>query len=432
MHRCCALVLATFAVQLGTSLIEGFGLINSALPPSPRRSLLNKQDKQTRSLDKLTRTRDKGLAIHHRRGSKAGLAPLCSTVEAAEGKERVAPPHRDKLSPLLKRRVNRAIRRRAGRLARARRKNKAKQDALARAAATSILNDVVVPAADDNGAPLANNPYFPPRWDPRARRRAAAVEQQQQATTTEAQGAPGEEPTMAAATTVPPDMDVDTVAEASQVDACAKKPRSSTKTPSSTPKPEGRRSKHSTIRGRRIVRGGKDRGLWRSVFGPRPLLEVHSIDELNRLVDAEQWGLEDLSVLTWRGKAALDEDGAVAVKSGDDVGVANGVGGVDTGGGGGGDGGSGGGGVGGGDGGGEVRSVLHPTVEALLERAAAGTRPSGHEDGRRIGLAIEVEVVGVVVAVVGLVVGLVVMAVVMVAGRGFLRTNRSTRILVII
>ncbi|CAN0396011.1 unnamed protein product, partial [Laminaria digitata] len=38
----------------------------------------------------------------------------------------------------------------------------------------------------------------------------------------------------------------------------------------------------------------------------------------------------------------------------------------------------------------------HPTVEALLERAAAGTRPSGHGDGRRIGLAIEVGVLGVV------------------------------------
>ncbi|CAN0120678.1 unnamed protein product, partial [Ectocarpus sp. 12 AP-2014] len=32
---------------------------------------------------------------------------------------------------------------------------------------------------------------------------------------------------------------------------------------------------------------------------------------------------------------------------------------------------------------------LHPAVQALLERATAGTKPSMHGDGRRIGLAIE-------------------------------------------
>ncbi|CAN0198086.1 unnamed protein product, partial [Ectocarpus fasciculatus] len=32
---------------------------------------------------------------------------------------------------------------------------------------------------------------------------------------------------------------------------------------------------------------------------------------------------------------------------------------------------------------------LHPAVQALLERATAGTKPSMHGDGRKIGLAIE-------------------------------------------
>ncbi|CAN0395981.1 unnamed protein product, partial [Laminaria digitata] len=287
-----------------------------------------------------TSTRDTGTAAVHWRGSKA-LARLYSTVEAAEQeKGRVSPPRRV-LSPSSKRRVKRAIRRRARRLARVRRKNKSKQDALARAA-TCIHNDDVATAAsilNDDGAPVANSTYFPPRWDRRARRRAAALAEQQ-ATTAEAQATTEageeqeeeeeEESTMEAVAAVSSVTDEDAL-ETLQSGSASANPLSPTTLASEAEK--GRRSKHSIIRGRRM-KGGKDRGLWRSVFGPKPLLEVRSVDELSRLVDEEEWGLEDLSVLTWRAESAsLGEpsEGVVAVESGDDVGAASDVVGVGVG-----------------------------------------------------------------------------------------------------
>ncbi|CAM9738603.1 unnamed protein product [Ectocarpus fasciculatus] len=177
-----------------------------------------------------------------------------------------------------------------------------------------------------------------------------------------------------------------------------------------------RKKKHATIKGRPIVKGGKERGLWRSIFGPRPLLEVHSIDQLSQLVDAEGWGLEDLSVHTGGPRPAESAAATTAIAAADVDGVAlesaaaaakgatskvtaepgvtsgggavpatvksnnNGEGYTDA-----------------------VRAEdipvvptpsippqeLHPAVQALLERATAGTKPSMHGDGRKIGLAIE-------------------------------------------
>ncbi|CAM9368604.1 unnamed protein product [Choristocarpus tenellus] len=108
-------------------------------------------------------------------------------------------------------------------------------------------------------------------------------------------------------------------------------------------------------RGRPLV-NGNGRGQWRSVFGPRPLLELQSVGELSYLVDKEGWGLEDLSVKTSR-RSALDVDR----EEGSD--------------------------------GGERYS--HPVVQAILSRAAAGSKPSGRTDGMRIGLAIEVRYRGI-------------------------------------
>ncbi|CAN0455257.1 unnamed protein product, partial [Ectocarpus sp. 12 AP-2014] len=179
-----------------------------------------------------------------------------------------------------------------------------------------------------------------------------------------------------------------------------------------------KKKKHAAIKGRPIVKGGKDRGLWRSIFGPRPLLEVHSIDQLSQLVDAEGWGLEDLSVLTGgrrpaESASATSTTAAITAADVDDIapkslaaaeGAASKVAtepGVKSG--------------GGaapatvksndyGEGNTAVRAEdvpavptppippqeeLHPAVQALLERATAGTKPSMHGDGRRIGLAIE-------------------------------------------
>lgn len=131
-----------------------------------------------------------------------------------------------------------------------------------------------------------------------------------------------------------------------------------------------RRARASTINGRPIVKG-KSRGLWGSIFGPRPLLEVCSVEELSRLIDDEGWRLEDLSVVTGANPAARQGGADLEGKRKDaaTAGVADGRGLTDRSG---------------------VELTMHPVVQAVLERAAAGTLPSGHADGRRIGLAIEV------------------------------------------
>lgn len=86
---------------------------------------------------------------------------------------------------------------------------------------------------------------------------------------------------------------------------------------------------------------------------------MNSVEELSRLVDVEGWALEDLSVLTTAGTLPVDRVGVN--DSEDETGVV-----VD------------------------LASVGHPAIRAVLERAARGTTPSAHGDGRRIGLAIEV------------------------------------------
>ncbi|CAM9219890.1 unnamed protein product, partial [Discosporangium mesarthrocarpum] len=98
-----------------------------------------------------------------------------------------------------------------------------------------------------------------------------------------------------------------------------------------------------STKGRPLVHG-EGHGLWRSVFGPRPLLEVRSVGELSRLIDEEGWPLGDLSVKT--GGAG---DGSVDKR---------------------------------------WRSS-HPVIRAILERKAARSIPSGRTDGMRIALSIE-------------------------------------------
>ncbi|CAM9257576.1 unnamed protein product, partial [Hapterophycus canaliculatus] len=181
----------------------------------------------------------------------------------------------------------------------------------------------------------------------------------------------------------------------------------------------GRKKKHRTIKGRAIAKGGKNRGLWRSIFGPKPLLEVHSVDQLSQLIDVEGWGLEDLSVLTGSGggsarsteRADSPETPADAVAAavpaeldgparsvaaaavagaprkaehGEGATTATNSSSEDDG-------------DEGAAGASEVEGTaaqpqprpLHPSMQAVLDRAAAGTKPSEHGDGRRIGLAIE-------------------------------------------
>lgn len=146
----------------------------------------------------------------------------------------------------------------------------------------------------------------------------------------------------------------------------------------------GNSGRVSTIEGRPIVRG-EGRSLWGSIFGPRPLRSVHSIEELSTLMDVDGWRIEDLSVITGTGPTTHGFDGksaggdsnptdaAYALESKSDTHV------VDHG-------------DGDGDGnpGGEAAAAVHPLVQAVLDRGAAGTLPSLHNDGRRIGLAIEV------------------------------------------
>lgn len=109
----------------------------------------------------------------------------------------------------------------------------------------------------------------------------------------------------------------------------------------------------------------KDRGLLGAWFSPRPLRSVDSVAELSSLIDDHGWDLEHLSVITGTGTGTgtgpNSDIGSVEGKIDEGTSVM----------------------------GGEVAAV-HPVVQAVLKRAAAGTLPSSHTDDRRIGLAIEV------------------------------------------
>lgn len=106
-------------------------------------------------------------------------------------------------------------------------------------------------------------------------------------------------------------------------------------------------------------------GRWRgllSLFGSKPFVEVHSVKQLSWLLDVKGYNLEDLSVLCGDRKTSNVCHGRRSDK----------------------------------DAGGERSSAQrdnrrHPVVQAVLDRVAAGTLPSMHGDGRRIGLALEVK-----------------------------------------
>lgn len=104
-------------------------------------------------------------------------------------------------------------------------------------------------------------------------------------------------------------------------------------------------------------------GLWRWIFSPRSLVEVHSVEQLSELLDGEDRGLETLSVRADYGSGTpVDDARADRDPHGkhDDCSEW------------------------------EQYRLRHPVVQAVLDRAASGTVPSMHGDGRRIGLAIEV------------------------------------------
>lgn len=119
----------------------------------------------------------------------------------------------------------------------------------------------------------------------------------------------------------------------------------------------------SPAKRKRLIASRRGLGLWHSIVGPKSLLEVHSVDRLKKLVDCEGYRLEELSVLTSVGASAtLNNEREVSSNHG---GCEDGVEAHDN-------------------------NMRHPVVQAVLDRAAAGTVPSMHGDGRRIGLAIEV------------------------------------------
>lgn len=115
-----------------------------------------------------------------------------------------------------------------------------------------------------------------------------------------------------------------------------------------------------------LSKGRRDiSGLWWPVFrSKKKLKEIRSVEELSHFVDDKKWCLQYLSVVTWRGDGIRSDDPSRAVEECSATGVAGR--GVDN------------------------APVLHPTVQAVLNRAMMGTIPSRHGDGRRIGLAIEV------------------------------------------
>lgn len=294
MCRCSTLALAAaFAVQLGRQASEGFGL--SPLTPALKRC-------------PVTGSRE--------RASRPQVL-VCSATTATGPEEKTEPRRRllrrgQASSPRSTRRVTvRAIQRRAKRLHRIRKK----QQALG--TTVDEVNDVGLEIESqhttyyDASSPATSEKRPPAAGEGQKEARLAMAATMWTGETEES--IPAEEPLSAL------------------VDEKRVKPSSR------------RRPATSTVKGRRIAKAGEGRGLWRSIFGPKSLLEVHSAEELSRLVDVEGWALEDLSVLTPNGTRPADH-----------------------------------------------ASVGHPAVRAVLERAARGTTPSEHGDGRRIGLAIEV------------------------------------------
>ena len=373
-----------------------------------------------------------------------------TTTGAAEGESTTSSQQsllrRDSWPASKRRRVKGAIKRRARRLARVRKKNKTRQDALELA----TVNDV---------ARLADSTYFPAGPDGRAAAAAAAtaadaaaVGQAAAETAAAEQNIEGPVAAVEAAAGDAVGSSGISVDAASYAYDVAARPPSAALVAATSKRPN---KSHATIKGRPIVKGGKGRGLWRSIFGPRPLLEVHSLDQLSQLVDVEGWGLEDLSVFTGGGVGprrssteSVAANTTVAATASDATAVAAGIDGVPqeapaaasavaknrtgnvrT--------------ESGGTGldsqqatgpattmidtgneeeeeeeqqieeedddeeedidvhlstktkalpspqGQQQQQPLHPSVQAVLDRAAAGTAPSLHRDGRRIGLAIE-------------------------------------------
>lgn len=400
-----ALAVAVLATQLGPN--DGFSF--NAKPPSPATGRL------------------------HRRGGSRGEVNLQlksatteqaadAVLEQAQEKGNSSTSGRNSLlrreawPPSKRRRVKGAIKRRARRLARVRRKNKAAQEALELDTELNI-NDV---------ARIANSTYFPvPRVDDGRAPAAPSA-----APPTEAEKDPSQEAVRAAMIAQSAAATLSSSSTAVGVEDASKIKSTPTTAGRAT---KGQKKKHRTIKGRAIAKGGKDRGMWRSIFGPKPLLEVHSIDQLSHLLDEEGWGLEDLSVLTDGGGGASgsarsadraafattaaaavaaavpaeldgpaqsvaaaaaqrevktlrpaqngesgrglegDEDGATTASnsSSDEEGDEEAAGASRA------------------EGAAAPAQPLHPSVQAVLDRAAAGTKPSEHGDGRRIGLAIE-------------------------------------------
>lgn len=282
----------------------------------------------------------------HKLRGETRHASVTSTTAADPSKEEVKldeqSERRRQVSrpPASKRRATRAIRRRARRLARFRRKR------LRQATARATTIDIIV--SDDQVVIRDSNEL-------EAQQQQAVL---MQPTPDEDTDENGVTPLSRIAVLSPPPTTVD----ATGVDvsgSAIKEDRPAIKVNNSD-----LHTAATTLEGRPIVHG-EGRGLWRSIFGPRPLLDIHSVEELSRLVDVDGWKLEDLSVVTGtagaggaraavRAAAGADEDAAADITT-------------------------------------DGAHTPHPVVQAVLERAAAGTTPSKHADGRRIGLAIEVQ-----------------------------------------
>lgn len=312
VRRCSTLALVAFAVQLGSQASESFGF--SPLTPAIKTC-------------STTRSREGASKSHLLVGSATTAAGL---EEKTERRRSLLRRGEASSSRSKRRLTGRAIRRRARRLHRIRRKQQAR---------TTQVNDVGLESQHNFNASFPATRERPPAAGDGQKAARLAVA----AATATAESLAAEE------------------ALSVLINEESNKPSSSADSASTS-----RRRRHpaSTVKGRRIAKAGEGRGLWRSIFGPRPLLQVHSVEDLSRLVDVEGWALEDLSVLTPAGTRPVDRIGvkSIGVKSSEDEA------GLDA----------------------DMVSVGHPAVRAVLERAARGTTPSAHGDGRRIGLAIEV------------------------------------------
>lgn len=361
-----ALALAIFVIQLGRQSVESFGL--NFLRSSTRavkRSTFSRCGNKQGQHQSATSTPSQNLVLH-------------AATDTAPEKER---PRR-KNPRLLKLRIRRVLRRRARRLARLRRtkKDTERQTKLVGTLAVSARNSSNVNDVDEKGSdhvsagiPRAgNDSYIAPRGDIRTAATAAAdVERAGQTAVSLAATAAVVESTIAGALPIN-----DTVNETIGRTSTHKKSKIRKRKHST-------KAKHASAKRRRSIKDGDRRGLWKSIFGPRPLRDVESVDELCRLVDNEGWKLEDLSVFTWDGGSAPMDcaggDNLADPRSIDDTRSSSGAG-VS---------------LAAGDssmkdGSPAPDTTMHPTVQAVLDRAASGTTPSGHGDGRRIGLAIEV------------------------------------------